>query len=174
MCVCMYDIFLIHSPVDIHLDCFHTLTIINKVILNIGEHLSRFFGYIPRSGIAGSYDNPIFSFLRNLHIAPLVAQMVKNLPAMWETWIQSLGWEDPLEESMATHSSILAWRIPWTEEPGGLQSTGLQRIGWLSIHSAQHILLSIVAAQSYISTNSVCGFPLLHILAYCYLCSFWW
>jgi len=47
--------------------------------------------------------------------------MVKNPPAMWETWVPSLGWEDPLEEGMATHSSILAWRIPWTEEPGGLQ-----------------------------------------------------
>ena len=46
--------------------------------------------------------------------------MVKNLPAMWETWVQSLGWEDPLEEGMATHSSVLAWRIPWTEKPGGL------------------------------------------------------
>ena len=46
-----------------------------------------------------------------------------------ETWVQSLGWEDPLEKEMATHSSILAWRIPWTEEPGGLQSTGLQRVG---------------------------------------------
>ena len=54
----------------------------------------------------------------------LVAQLVKNLPAMRETWIQSLGQEDPLEKEMATHSSILAWRIPWTEEPGGLQSTG--------------------------------------------------
>ena len=51
---------------------------------------------------------------------------VKNTPAMWETWIRSLSWEDPLQEGMATHSSILAWRIPWTEEPGGLQSTGLQ------------------------------------------------
>ena len=50
----------------------------------------------------------------------LVAQMVKNLPAMHETWVQSLGWEDPLEEGMTTHSSILAWGIPWTEEPGGL------------------------------------------------------
>ena len=53
--------------------------------------------------------------------------MVKNLPAMQETqetWVQSLGWEDPLEEGMATHSSILAWRIPWREEPGGLQSMG--------------------------------------------------
>ena len=50
--------------------------------------------------------------------ASLVAQMVKNLPIMGETWVRSLGWEDPLEEGMATHSSILAWRIPWTEEPG--------------------------------------------------------
>ena len=49
-----------------------------------------------------------------------MAQMVKNLPAMWEIWIPSLGGEDPLEKGMATHSSILAWRIPWTEEPGGL------------------------------------------------------
>ena len=57
-----------------------------------------------------------------------VARMVKNLPVMQETWVQSLGWEDPLERIMATHSSILAWRIPWTEEPGGLQSTGLQRV----------------------------------------------
>ena len=52
----------------------------------------------------------------------LVAQMVKNLPEMQETLVQSLGWEDPLEKGMGTHSSILAWRIPWTEEPGGLQS----------------------------------------------------
>ena len=50
-----------------------------------------------------------------------MAQMVKNTPAMWETWIRSLGWEDPLEKGKATHSSILAWRIPWTEDPGGLQ-----------------------------------------------------
>ena len=53
--------------------------------------------------------------------ASLVAQMVKNLPAVWETWVRSLSWEDPLQEGMTTHSSILAWRIlPWTEEPGGL------------------------------------------------------
>ena len=55
-------------------------------------------------------------------------QMVKNLPAMQETWVQSQGQEDPLEKEMATHSSILAWRIPWTEEPGGLQSMGSQRV----------------------------------------------
>ena len=59
-------------------------------------------------------------------LLPIIAltQMVKNLPAMQETWVQFLGWEDPLEKGMATHCSILAWRIPWTEEPGGLQSMG--------------------------------------------------
>ena len=62
-------------------------------------------------------------------MASLVAQRIKHLPAMQETWVESLGWEDPLVKEMATHSSILAWRIPWTEEPGGLQSTGLQRVG---------------------------------------------
>ena len=56
--------------------------------------------------------------------ASLVAQRVKCLPAMWETWVRSLGREDPLEKEIATHSSILAWRIPWMEELGGLQSTG--------------------------------------------------
>ena len=55
-----------------------------------------------------------------------MAQMVKSLPAVQETWVQSLGWEDPLEKEMATHSSILAWKISWTEEPGGLQSLGSQ------------------------------------------------
>ena len=59
----------------------------------------------------------------------LVAQTVKNPLAMWETRVQYLGWEDLLEKGMATHSSILAWRIPWTEKPGGLQSLGLQRVG---------------------------------------------
>ena len=58
----------------------------------------------------------------------LVAQMVKHLPIMRETWVQSLGWENLLENDMATHSSILAWKIPWTEEPSRLQSTGLQRV----------------------------------------------
>ena len=58
-----------------------------------------------------------------------MAQRVKRLPAMQKTQVQSLGGEDPLEKEMATHPSILAWRIPWTEEPGGLQSIGLQRVG---------------------------------------------
>ena len=58
-----------------------------------------------------------------------MAQTVKSLPAVWETWVRSLGWEDLLEKEMATHSSTLAWKIPWTEEPGGLQSMGSQRVG---------------------------------------------
>ena len=62
--------------------------------------------------------------------ASLVVPMVKNLPAMWETQVWTLDWEDPLEKGMATHSSILAWRIPWIEEPGGLQSVGLQRVAY--------------------------------------------
>ena len=60
--------------------------------------------------------------------ASLVAQTVKNLPSMQKTWVPSLGWEDPLQKGMATHSSILAWKIPWTEEPGRLQPMGSQRV----------------------------------------------
>ena len=73
--------------------------------------------------------NPISTQINITHTqlwASLVVQKVKNLPAMQETWVQSLGQEDPLEKGMATHSSILAWRIPWTKEPGGLQSMELQ------------------------------------------------
>ena len=64
----------------------------------------------------------------NMLWASLVAQMVKNLPVMQETWVPSLGGEDPLEKEMAAHSSIFAWEVPWTEEPGGLQSMGSQRV----------------------------------------------
>ena len=59
----------------------------------------------------------------------VVAQLVKNPPAMQETWVQSLGWEDSLEKGTPTYSSVLAWRIPWTEEPAGLQSVGSQKVG---------------------------------------------
>ena len=62
-------------------------------------------------------------------MSSLGAQMVKNLPAMQEIWVRSLGWEDPLEKGLAPHSNILAWKIPWVEEPGGLQSMGSLRVG---------------------------------------------
>ena len=70
--------------------------------------------------------------------ASLVSQMVKNLPAMQETWVRSLGWEDPLEEGMVVHSSVFAWRPPWTEEPGGLQPAGSQ--SWTRLSSAPTLL----------------------------------
>ena len=78
--------------------------------------------------------------------ASLVAQMVKNLPTVQETWVPSLGWGDPLGEGMATHCSILAWRIPWTEEPGGLQSMGSQRVrhDWATLtHTHTHTILAL-------------------------------
>ena len=69
----------------------------------------------------------------------VVAQMVKNLPAMRDTWVWSLDWKDPLEEGMVTHSSILAWRIPWTEEPGRVQFKGFTKVGhnWETKHSTE-------------------------------------
>ena len=74
----------------------------------------------------------------------IVAQTVKHLPTMWETWVQSLGQEDPLEKEMATHSSTLAWKIPWMEEPGRLQSMGSQRVGheWVTSLQFRHKVFS--------------------------------
>ena len=76
-----------------------------------------------------SYGSQGQPFKKYLFGVSLVAQMVKSLPAMRETWVQSPDWEDPLEKEMATHSSTLAWKIPWTEELGRLQSMGSQRVG---------------------------------------------
>ena len=72
--------------------------------------------------------NNYIAFTKDTHRTSLVAQMVKRLPTMRETWVQSLGWEDPLEKEMAIHSSTIAWKIPWTEEPCRLQSMGSQRV----------------------------------------------
>ena len=79
--------------------------------------------------------------------ASLVPQRLKRLPSVWETGVRSLGWEDPLEKEMVTHSGILAWRIPWTEEPGRLQSTGSQRIGHDWVTSLFTFILSLVLLQ---------------------------
>ena len=87
-------------------------------------------------------------------IIQFVAQTVKNLPDMWENRVQSLGWEDPLEKEMATHSSILAWGIPWTEEPGRLQPMGLQRV--------RHDL--VTQQQHSDSTTTIRGWPQLLVL----------
>ena len=79
----------------------------------------------------------------------LVAQMVKHLPVMWETRVQSLGWEDPLEKEMAIHSSTLAWKVPWMEEPSRLQSMGSQRVGhdWATSLHFQNLLFIIPLFQ---------------------------
>ena len=83
------------------------------------------------SCIAGRFFNS--GATRDIYLydinASLEAQMVKDPSVIWETWVRSLDWKYPLEKGMATHSSILVWRIPWTEEPGRLQSMGLQRVG---------------------------------------------
>ena len=125
--------------------------------------LNRVVLWISLSAHPDSFSRPLYaaSLLRGTYYAPehhelnsslhklpwiimsnwasLVAQMVKNLPTMQKTWVRSLGWEDPLEEGMATHSSILAWRIPWTEEPGGATVYGVSksqtRVKQLSMHS---------------------------------------
>ena len=82
-------------------------------------------GSIPESGRSAGEG---IGYPLKFSWASLVAQLVKNPPAMQETWVQSLDWEDPLEKEMATHSSTLAWKIPSTEDSGGLQSKGLQRV----------------------------------------------
>ena len=82
--------------------------------------------------------------------ASFVTQMIKNQPAMPETWLQSLDWEDSPEKGMATHSSIFARRIPWTEEPGGLQSMGLQRVrhDWATNTFYFHLILDFLASRT--------------------------
>ena len=98
---------------------------------NIGHLSSR-----PKE-ISIEYQCKKISIKYQCKVPSLVAQMVKNPPAMWETSVWSLGWDNPLEEEMATHSSILAWEIPWTEEPGKVQSIVLQKIvhDWATKHT---------------------------------------
>ena len=106
--------------------CIGQGTIVNLVIKYNGKQFQKYHICIC---IIESYKQKRVTLWNLVMYASLVAQRLKHLPAMQETWVWSLGWEDPLEKEMATHSSIFAWRIPWTEEPGGLQSTGLQRVG---------------------------------------------
>ena len=103
----MHHTFFIHYSVDGHLCCFHVLAIVNSAVLGCMNVFKLWFFL---------YICP----LDFLNLDSLVAQIVKNLPAMWETCVLSLGREDPLEKGMATHSSILAWRSPWAEAPGEL------------------------------------------------------
>ena len=131
-----------------------------SVILAQNPEVERFYSWYIQGSI----------FYESLpSVSSLVAQRLKRLPTRWETRVQSLGREDPLEKEMATHSSILAWRIPWTEEPGRLQSTGLQRVGqdWatsLSLfhlsHKGYRLPERLHCQTSYIITQKLfCGLP---------------
>ena len=91
--------------------------------------------------------------------ASLVAQRLKRLPAMWETWVRSLGQEDPLKKEMATHSSILAWKILWTEKPGRVQSMGSQRVGhdWATKHKHNENRIKIKGLPLLVLVTVVSG-----------------
>ena len=118
-------IFFAHLPIDEHEGFFfHFLSSINNTAMNI--HIFVFSLLLDMYQVI-----ELLSHMINLFdsLASLVAQMVKCLPAVHETQVRFLGWEDPLEKEMATRSSTLAWKIPWMKEPGRLQSTGSQRMG---------------------------------------------
>ena len=112
--------------------------------------------------LVSGVQQSVLVMLVYVSMASLVAQLVKGLPAIWETWVQSLGREDPLEKEMATHSSILACRIPWREEPGGLQSRGSQRVGHnrgTNTHTCMYIsILNIVPSGSSFLFEVICLF----------------
>ena len=120
----------------------------------------------------------------SLLIFKSVAQAVKRLPAIWETWVRSLGREDPLEKEMATHSSTLSWKIPWMEEPGGLQSMGSLKVrhDWSDLAAAAAVLQETVilfskAAVPLCILNSkeweLLLLPILHSIWWCWCSGFW-
>ena len=112
-----------------------------------------------------------FTWANQIHKASLVAQTVKRLPTMWETRVWSLGREDPLEKEMATHSSTLAWKIPWTEEPGMLQSMGSQRVGHEWTTSLSFFLHQIPGDQRWFHNSVFCFYwsivAIQHYFSFC-------
>ena len=93
-----------------------------------------------------------------------MAQTIKSLPAVQETWVRSLGWEDPLEKEMATHSSALAWKIPWTEEPGGLQSMWLQSVSVAPAEFSKFAgILSAALSQRHLSGFGIAQLEFHHL-----------
>ena len=101
----------------------------------------------------------VLIWLQILMWASFIGQSVKNLPAVQQTWVQLLGWEDPLEKEMETHSSILAWKIPRTEKPDGLQSMGFQRVGrdWVTNTLLVHILIRMMKSQNPEAKKNICN-----------------
>ena len=135
--------------------CFYRKAI--KLVLTLASHMCNIekwyrWTYLQGKNRDADVDNKLWSqakgvgrvnleIMINIYTLPLIAQSVKRLPEVQETWIQFLDWKDPLEKEMATHSSIRAWRIPWTEETGRLQSVASQESDtteWLSTHTHTH------------------------------------
>ena len=114
-------------------------TLVNWMYWSLSDPIPQDFHTMFLEFDEGEYDIARLWFYSISH-SSLVAQRVKNPPAKQDTWVRSLGWEDPLERGMATHSSILPWRVPWTEEPVRLQSIGLQRVrhDWATKHTHIH------------------------------------
>ena len=129
---------LVLGPLNCHLFCVFYSQLKEIVLVSLLVFLLPFRPFLPWVLIFLPLIN--FNFTQG---SILVAQIVKNLPAMWETGVWSLSWEDPLEKGMATHSSILACRIPWTEEPGGLQSLESQRVRHIWVTNT-HTWVSVV------------------------------
>ena len=126
---------------------------------NINQVLWALSFPVPKLHLPSFPFSPLPSFFSFFYPFLLVAQMVKHLSTMWETWVRSLGQEDPLEKEMATHSSTIAWKIPWMEEPARLQSMGSQRVGhdWvtsLSVYSyIMHIDWTLTMCWTYCSPS---------------------
>ena len=116
---------------------------------NLGMLLNQ--GVVGQISSRDSTNSKLPPYLSCASLTSLVAQMVKHLPTMWETWVRSLGQEDPLEKDMATHSSTLAWKIPWMEERGRLQSMGSQRVGhdWTTSLSLSSLTAGVAGTHSH-------------------------
>ena len=136
--------------------------------------LASRYPVVPASWL--SFLSWFFTFLLNVFMwnsisgfwASLMAQMVKNLPAVQEARVQPLGQEDPLEKGMAAHCSVLAWRIPWTEELGGLQSIGSQRVR----HRTERLTCKRISGLSFLSVSLCVVMPILQVMLVAQLCSF--
>ena len=178
LCVYICHSFSIHSSVNGCWPWFHSLAFVNNVSLNIGVHILMTYW------ISVLLTLDIYPGVELLNPMVVLAQMVKCLSAMLETRVQFLGWEDPLEKEMATHSGTLAWKIPWTVESGRLQSMGSQRVGhdwmtWLYFMVILFlstwgtvVLFSLEAGLIYIANNSILTFSfqcILLTLDICYL-----
>ena len=139
----------------------HSLVHNTKTLIKHGKCLNHIGVYFEFRELKPecTFTFVFLSFTGSVKVASLVAQKVKSLSAMRETGVQSLGWEDPLKKEMATHSSIFAWKIPWMEEPGGLQSTVSQRVGHNWATNTQGVLYHLTLCLGFPGGSVVRNLP---------------